>query len=321
MENLLAELAYELKQLGLPVNANKVKGPNNLWVKAAAQDLMTRKGESIILGGSSLSKEFHQLIAQINHELKAPVDYYPLSLSQVSSIKDLKSLCDDMNKGKIENLIILGANPVYDSPSDFDFAKSLSNVKNTVHLTNILDETSKLCSWNIAMNHYFECWGDAMTYDGYVSVVQPQIMPLFGSKSAIQVLSPIVYSKEQSAYDTVKSVWKSKIIKKGNFDRAWDKVLHDGLLENPVFNKVNVKPSSKASTKVLNDSFKLDNNKFEIIFNPSSSVYDGRYANNGWLQEIPKPVTSLTWDNAALISLKVAKKLNIKNGQMLEITV
>ena len=106
-----------------------------------------------------------------------------------------------MKKGKIENLIILGANPVYDSPSDFDFAKSLSKVKNTVHLTNIVDETSKLCSWNIAMNHYFECWGDAMTYDGFVSVIQPQIMPLFDSRSAIQVLSPIVYSKEQSAYD------------------------------------------------------------------------------------------------------------------------
>ena len=99
-----------------------------------------------------------------------------------------------MKNGKIENLIILGANPVYDSPSDFEFAKSLTKVKNTVHLTNIVDETSKLCSWNIAMNHYFECWGDAMTYDGYVSIVQPQIMPLFDSKSIIQVLSPIIYA-------------------------------------------------------------------------------------------------------------------------------
>ena len=127
MENLLAELAYELKMLGLSVNANKVKGPNNLWIKAAAKDLMTNKGESIILGGSSLSKEFHQLIALINYQLNAPVDYYPLSSSQVSSVNDFKSLCDDMNKGKIENLIILGANPVYDSPSDFDFEKSLDS--------------------------------------------------------------------------------------------------------------------------------------------------------------------------------------------------
>ena len=101
MENLLAELAYELKMLGLSVNANKVKSPNNLWIKAAAKDLMSNKGESIILGGSSLSKEFHQLVALINYQLNAPVDYYPLSLSQVSSINDFKSLCDDMKKGKI----------------------------------------------------------------------------------------------------------------------------------------------------------------------------------------------------------------------------
>jgi len=320
MENLLAELAYELKQLGLKIEAKKVKSSNNLWVKAAAKDLFDGRGESIIIGGSSLSKEFHQLIALINYNLKAPIDYYPLNMSQVSSVKNFESLCKDMKDGKINNLIILGANPVYDSPVDFDFAESLKKVKNSVHLTNIIDETSKLCSWNIAMNHYFECWGDAMTYDGHVSIVQPQIMPLFDSKSIIQVLSPIVHSKEQSAYDTVKNVWKSKIVKSGNFEREWDKVLHDGLYKKPIFKKVNVKPASKISTAVLNN-YSLDNDKFEIVFCPSSSVYDGRYANNGWLQEIPKPITSLTWDNAALISIKVAKKLNIKNGQMLEISV
>ncbi len=320
MENLLAELAYELKLLGLKIDAKKVKSANNLWIKAAAKDLFDRKGESIIIGGSSLSKEFHQLITLINYSLKAPIDYYPLNMSQISSLKNLKSLCKDMENGKIDNLVILGANPVYDSPSDFGFAESLKKVKNSVHLTNIIDETSKLCSWNIAMNHYFECWGDAMTYDGHVSIVQPQIMPLFDSRSVIQVLSPIVYSAEQSAYDTVKNVWKSNIIKSGNFEREWEKALHDGLYKKPILKKSNVKPISKVSTAILND-YSLDNDMFEIVFTPSSSVYDGRYANNGWLQEIPKPVTSLTWDNAALISMKVAKKLNIKNGQMLEINV
>ena len=320
MENLLAELAYELKLLGLKIDAKKVKSANNLWIKAAAKDLFDRRGESIIIGGSSLSKEFHQLITLINYSLKAPIDYYPLNMSQISSLKNLKSLCKDMENGKIDNLVILGANPVYDSPSDLGFAESLKKVKNAVHLTNIIDETSKLCSWNIAMNHYFECWGDAMTYDGHVSIVQPQIMPLFDSRSVIQVLSPIVYSIEQSAYDTVKNVWKSTIIKSGNFEREWEKALHDGLYKKPILKKVNVKPIPKVSTAILND-YSLDNDMFEIVFTPSSSVYDGRYANNGWLQEIPKPVTSLTWDNAALISMKVAKKLNIKNGQMLEINV
>ena len=321
MENILAELSFELRQLGLSVDANKVKSSNNLWIKAAAEDLMSNRGQSIILGGSQLSPEFHQLIALLNNQLNAPVDYYPLNLSQVSSLNDFKYLCDDIKNNKIKNLIILGANPVYDSPADFNFEDLLIKVPNSVHLTNILDETSKLCSWNIAMTHYFECWGDAMSYDGFASIVQPQIMPLFDSKSVIQVLTPMVYSKELSSYDTVKNVWKSDIIKSGNFERKWEKVLHDGLYDIPIIKKEKVKSSAKASTKQLNNTIKLDDNKFEIVFNASSSVYDGRFANNGWLQEIPKPVTSLTWDNAALVSLKVAKKFNIKNGQMIEIKV
>lgn len=321
MKSILAELSYELKKLGLSVDASKVKSSNNLWIKAAAEDLMSNRGDSIILGGSQLSPEFHQLIALLNNQLNAPVDYYPLSLSQVSSLADFKSLCDDIKNNKIKNLIILGANPVYDSPADFNFGDLLKNVPNSVHLTNILDETSKLCSWNIAMTHYFECWGDAMSYDGFVSIIQPQIMPLFHSKSAIQVLTPLVYSKELSSYDTVKNVWKSDIVKSGNFEREWEKVLHDGLYKNTIIKKEQVRPSSKTSTTQLNNFIKLDDNKFEIVFNASSSVYDGRFANNGWLQEIPKPVTSLTWDNAALISIKVAKKLNIKNGQMIEIKI
>ena len=321
MENILAELSFELRQLGLSVDANKIKSSNNIWIKAAAEDLMSNRGQSIILGGSQLSPEFHQLIALLNNQLNAPVDYYPLNLSQVSSLNDFQSLCDDIKNNKIKNLIILGANPVYDSPADFNFEDLLIKVPNSVHLTNILDETSKLCSWNIAMTHYFECWGDAMSYDGFASIVQPQIMPLFDSKSAIQVLTPMVYSKELSSYDTVKNVWKSDIIKSGNFERKWEKVLHDGLYDIPIIKKEKVKSSAKASTKQLNNTIKLDDNKFEIVFNASSSVYDGRFANNGWLQEIPKPVTSLTWDNAALVSLKVAKRFNIKNGQMIEIKV
>jgi molybdopterin-containing oxidoreductase family iron-sulfur binding subunit len=321
LEQLLAELSYELKQLGLPVSAEKVKSSNNLWIKAAAEDLMNNRGESIILGGPQLSSEFHHLIALINFQLKSPIDYYPLNKSQVSSRSDFSALCDDMKSGNIDNLIILGANPVYDSPSDFNFGELLKNVSNSVHLTNIEDETSKLCSWNIAMTHYFECWGDAMSFDGFASIVQPQIMPLFDSKSAIQVLTPLVYAKELSSYDTVKNVWKSEVIKKGNFERMWEKVLHDGVYENVLFEKQKIKSSSKPSTQFLNKPIKLDEGTFEVVFNASSSVYDGRFANNGWLQEIPKPVTSLTWDNAALISIKVAKKLNIKNGQMIEIII
>ena len=321
LREILLELAYELKVLGLKIDAKKFKSSNNLWVKAAAEDLMKHKGgESIILGGTQLSSDVHHLIASINYVLQAPIDYYPLDRSQISSTNQFAKLCSRMKKGEVEHLVILGANPVYDSPADFEFRKLIKNVPSTVHLTNIIDETSKMCQWNIALTHYFECWGDAMTYDGFASVVQPQIMPLFDSKSVIQVLSPIIYDEEKSSYDIVKSVWKSNIIKESNFDRKWEKVLHDGIYNKPLHQKQKIK-SSKPNSKIIDKLEKLEDGKFEVVFSPSSSVYDGRFSNNGWLQEIPKPITSLTWDNAALISMKVAKKLNVKNGQYIEISL
>jgi molybdopterin-containing oxidoreductase family iron-sulfur binding subunit len=160
-----------------------------------------------------------------------------------------------------------------------------------------------------------------MTYDGYASIIQPQIRPLFDSKSAIQVLAPVVFKEDRSSYDTVKNVWKNSIVKEANFERKWEKILHEGIYANSLLSSQKVRTKNKVTTAVLRKEQSLESNKFEVIFAPSSSVYDGRYANNGWLQEIPKPITSLTWDNAAFVSMKVAKKLNIKNGQMIEISI
>jgi len=318
---LLKELAGELKKLGLNINAKPIKTSNHLWIKTVAEDLMKDRGQSIIIGGSDLSSDLHCLIAGINNQLQAPIDYYPLDRSHITSMKDFKALCEKMKKGLIDNLIILGGNPVYDAPSDYNFELCLSKVKSAVHLSDFYDETSKHCQWNIAQAHFFESWGDAMTYDGYASVIQPQIRPLFGSKSALQVLTPVIFKEDRSSYDIIKKVWKDDIVKESNFERNWEKILHDGIYDNTLLKKKNVRSVKKVSTAVLSKDQILEADKFEIIFTPSSSVYDGRYANNGWLQEIPKPITSLTWDNVAFISMKVAKKLNIKNGQMIQVSL
>ena len=318
---VLKELAGELKKLGLNINAKSMKTSNHLWIKTVAEDLMKDKGQSIIIGGSDLSPELHCLIAGINSQLEAPIDYYPLDRSHVTSMKDFKALCEKMRKGLVDNLIILGGNPVYDAPADYNFEECLSNVKSSVHLSDFYDETSKHCQWNIAQAHFFESWGDAMTYDGYASVIQPQIRPLFDSRSALQVLTPVIFKEDRSSYDTIKKVWKDSIVKESNFERNWEKVLHDGVYSKSLIKSKKVRSAKKVSTAVLSKDQILETDKFEVIFTPSSSVYDGRYANNGWLQEIPKPITSLTWDNVAFISMKVAKKLNIKNGQMIQVSL
>jgi len=207
---VLKELAGELKKLGLNINAKSMKTSNHLWVKTVAEDLMKDKGQSIIIGGSDLSPELHCLIAGINSQLEAPIDYYPLDRSHVTSMTDFKALCEKMRKGLVDNLIILGGNPVYDAPADYNFEGGLSNVKSSVHLSDFYDETSKHCQWNIAQSHFFEAWGDAMTYDGYASVIQPQIRPLFDSRSALQVLNPVVFKEDRSSYDTIKKIWKTR---------------------------------------------------------------------------------------------------------------
>ncbi|MDC0918283.1 hypothetical protein OAQ61_04200, partial [Candidatus Marinimicrobia bacterium] len=214
--SVLRELAGELKKLGLKIDAKPVKSSNHLWIKTVAEDLIKNKGESIIIGGSDLPADIHCLITGINNQLKAPIDYYPLDKAHVTSMKDFKVLCKKMAKGAIDNLIILGGNPVYDAPSDCNFEASLKKVKSAVHLSSFYDETSKHCQWSIAQAHFFETWGDAMTYDGYASIIQPQIRPLFDSKSALQVLTPIIFKEDRSSYDTVKKVWKDSIVNEAN---------------------------------------------------------------------------------------------------------
>ena len=317
--SVLKELCSELKKLGLKTDARSVKTSNNLWIKTVAEELIKNKGNCIILGGNHLSAEAHAVIAMLNNQLVAPIDYYPLTRSHVTSSKDLDVLCKKMEKGAVKNLIILGGNPVYNTSADLEFATLMKNVENIVHLSNIYDETSKHSNWHIAESHFFETWGDAMTYDGYPSVIQPQIRPLFQSKSVIEILIPLVYGKEKRSYDLIKDIWKRKIAKQSNFENTWNKILHNGIYNKALLKAQGVR-SRNVSLLSLTDQ-KTKENQFEVVFVASSSMYDGRYANNGWLQELPKPITHLTWDNAALISMSVAKQLNIKNGQMLEITL
>tara|TARA_Y100001968_G_scaffold185252_2_gene169666 strand:- start:7736 stop:10819 length:3084 start_codon:yes stop_codon:yes gene_type:complete len=321
LDLVLKELCSELKKLGMNISTGSLKTSNNLWIKAVAEELMENKGSSIILGGSHLSVDAHAIITMLNDKLNAPVDYYPLDSSHVTSVDDFVGLCKKMKNGSIENLIILGGNPVYNAPADLKFESLIKNVQNIVHLSNIYDETSKHSNWHIAESHFFENWGDAMSYDGYPSVIQPQIRPLFQSHTAIDLLIPIIYGKESSSYDFIREVWKSNIIKNSNFEKQWNKVLHDGVHQKPLLKAYKALSSKQLSTASLNTKLKVKSDKFEVVFIASPSTYDGRYANNGWLQEVPKPITQLTWDNAALISMSVAKKLKIKNGQMLEISL
>ena len=229
--------------------------------------------------------------------------YYtePVEATPVNQLESLRELCADMAAGSVDTLLILGGNPVYDAPHDFDFITKLKRVHSTLHLSPHFDETSEYCQWHIPESHYLETWGDVRAFDGTVSIIQPLIAPLYSTHSAYEVLAAFSDKPGVTAYDAIR-----EHLKAAHAGTDWRKSLHDGVVENTTLAAISV-----ASAATLPPTNPTATDALEFIFRPDPSVYDGRFANNGWLQELPKPVTKLTWDNAALVSPKTAESLGL----------
>jgi molybdopterin-containing oxidoreductase family iron-sulfur binding subunit len=243
------------------------------------------------------------------------VSSQPINPVPSDQLGDFKSLVVDMDAGKVDWLVILNANPIYDAPADLKFATAFNNVKTVAHLGSHYDETGHQAHWHIPAAHYLEYWSDARAYDGTVSIVQPMIDPLYGGKTAHDVLQSLLNEPMLSSYAAVRQTWQSSI--KGDFETGWRKALHDGWIDGTAFDK-----GGKAGA-----GFKgavpppTPKDSLEIIFRPDPNVYDGRWNNVGWLQELPKPVTNLSWDNAAIVSGATLTKLNLEEDDIIEITV
>ncbi len=296
------------------------------WVRAVARDLKRQQRTSIIIAGEQQPPIVHALTHAMNEKLGnngATIVYTDtVEANPVSQIKSLQELTRDIDSGSVEILIIIGGNPVFNAPADLRFEKLLSKVGLRVHLSLYEDETSSLCHWHIPEAHFLESWADARAYDGTATLVQPLIEPLYGGKSAHELLAAFTGPSEHSGYDLVKDYWKSQKPSL-DFEKSWRKWLHDGFVADTSF------PPKQVSLKSLVVSGQLpvatgykqqttDNgpSTLEIIFRPDPHIHDGRFANNGWLQELPKPLTRLTWDNAALISPTTAEKLSVQNEDL-----
>ena len=233
-----------------------------------------------------------------------PVDANPVN--QTDSLKDLVA---DMRGGKVDMLFILGGNPAYDAPADFGFADALknTNIPLRVHLGLYQDETAELCQWHVNEAHYLESWGDARAYDGTVSIVQPLIAPLYSGKSANEMTAFLAGQAEPNGHELVQEYWK-KQAPGADFDAFWRKSLHNGWIEGTAFTAEVGQPKPRSSRRQLPATTK----SIEINFRRDPSVYDGRFSNNGWLQELPKPMTKMTWDNPVLIGPAMAERLGLK---------
>jgi len=292
----------------LPVAAEK-------FAEAVAKDLQKNPGTSLVLAGEQQSAEVHALAHAINAALgnAGTTVYYtePVEVNPVNHAESLHELAADIHKGKVDLLLILGGNPVYDAPRDWafsDFEQKLKKVHTVVHLSSHYNETSEFSRWHIPETHFLETWGDARAYDGTYSVIQPLIAPLYQAHSPFEVLAAFTDKPGVASYDSVREQVKS-ILGGGDVEKNWRKALNDGLIASTAFAPVAV--ASKFSPASLAPATSAKPGELEFIFRPDPTIYDGRFANNGWLQELAKPTTKTTWDNAALVSPATAKRLNI----------
>ena len=316
----IQEFAVELaRELGVLPAALTVlnNDPKRKWLAALARDLKKNGGRSVVLAGPRQPAAVHALAHWINQALGnhgKTVTY--VETSRRPQIPALKELVGEMAAGAVETVVILGGNPAYDAPVDLDFAAALSKVPVSIHLGAEANETAALAKWHLPEAHYLEAWGDARALDGTASIEQPLIQPLFNGKSASEVLALISGYKDQRGYDIVRNHWLAKW-PAATAEKTWRKCLHDGIVPGTASAPVAPAADGKRIARALAGVRALTG--IEVAFYPSSATWDGQFANNGWLQEAPDPMTKLTWDNAALLSPATARQLGAKNGDMISI--
>jgi molybdopterin-containing oxidoreductase family iron-sulfur binding subunit len=319
------EIDGSARALASAVGANgsgdAAAGDKAKFVSAVAADLQKHKGSSVIIAGDHQPPAVHALAHAINAELGnvgKTVFYTDLvNANPVNQIDSIKELVADMRAGKVDLLIIMGGNPAYDAPSDLNFADALksSNVAMRVYLGLYQNETAQLCHWNLNEAHYLESWSDSRAYDGTVSLVQPLIAPLYSGKSAHELMSALLGAPDATGYDIVRAYWQKQHTG-ADFEAWWRKSLNDGFIEGTAFapKSLSAKTSSMPATAGATAGL-------EINIRRDPSVYDGQFSNNGWLQELPKPLSKLTWDNAIQIGPKMAAREGLKSMDVISLEV
>ncbi|HVS09224.1 MAG TPA: 4Fe-4S dicluster domain-containing protein, partial [Planctomycetota bacterium] len=319
----LARLAGSLaRELGLAVPWPE-SAEHREWVRAAAEDLRSAGTAALVLAGIAEPPAVHALAHAMNAALGAAgstVDYLePISAGSEGAAgageeaSALRGLVDEMNAGVVDLLVVLGANPVYCAPADLAFASAYRKVRRTVHLGLYADETAALSTWHVPEAHFLESWGDARAADGTVSIVQPLIAPLYGGRTALEIVSAMAGEPGLSAYELVRAFWRRRRGDEG-FEAFWRRSLHDGLVAGTAFEPLALEVGELKELPAAPEPGGL-----AFVFRPDPSVWDGRFANNAWLQECPRPLTKITWENALLVAPATAARLDLEDGDVVEL--
>jgi MoCo/4Fe-4S cofactor protein with predicted Tat translocation signal len=289
---------------------------------AVARDLMANRGRSLLVTGVRQDADTHALVHVLNTALGnvgQTISYQPIDLPPLQPVDKLVA---DLKSGRIKTLLILGGDPVYNAPVDLDFTTALQNAATTVHLSDRVDATSRLCDWHLPRAHYLESWGDAVGWDGTRLAVQPLIQPLYKGRTSAEILSMLADETPRNGYQITRDSFNGGRAAPQNnpaFEKRWRKFIHDGLLQDSAGQGRALDLKADVITPPHHgDALGSDN--LEIVFSQDPSLYDGRFANNAWLQEMPDFMSKLTWDNAALISPATADELHVQHGDLIDLS-
>jgi molybdopterin-containing oxidoreductase family iron-sulfur binding subunit len=299
------------------------------WLESLAADLTAAGPRGLVVVGPRQPLVAHAIAWAINSHLGSIGATKAMSAIEASegverrsTFGDLAELAAAMKSGQVDTLICLGTNPVYDAPADFGFSDAYAKIPNTIHSGLWFDETAQASSWHIPMSHELEQWGDASAWDGTQSVIQPLIAPLHdATRSPIEMLAALL-GDNREAYEIVRENWRERRAG-SDFESFWRKSLHDGVVAGRGVD-VGVSIDLLAVRSAL-DGYSSpaspSKDSLEVVFRPCSKIWDGRYSNNAWQQEVPSAIERMTWDNAVFTSRKTAEDLGVSNGDVVKLTL
>ncbi len=333
---ILAARLFLKSGLSLPAGAEHLEGllrvhmndvNEHPLLEPLCKDLLRHRGRSLLTVGPRQTADVHVLAQLINDALGnvgKTVELVPDPRQDHGDRAQIEELAGQLKAGAISTLVIAGGNPVYNAPPELSVAGKLAGAETVIHLSQDENETSQHCSWLLPRAHYLEAWGDATGWDGTYSVIQPLIEPLYGGLSEIELLSMLISAEPRSGYELVRETYAQRF-GEDDFEARWRTALHDGLVAGSASAPARPTPDyGRALTGTDLDGVRVYGEEaatdgFELAVVPDPRVYDGRFANNGWLQEAPDPLTKLTWDNAAVISVADAAAQGLRDGDVIEL--
>ncbi len=309
-------------RLGLAVSAPSAPDQRmDAFAAAVVVDLSRHRGRSVVIAGERQPPAVHVLAHALNAELGGagatvtytdPVAVRP-PVAQGGSLGDLVAA---LAAGEVDMLVIAGSNPVATAPVDLDFGTQLARARLAIHMGLYRDETGNRTRWHVPEAHYMETWSDARAFDGTATIVQPLIAPLYAGVSIHALIAALIGDSGRTAHALVREHWQQK--RGSDFEAFWQQALHDGIVPDTAFPRKS--PAFRhAALAALTAPVATDRDSLEIVFAPDPCVWDGQFANNAWLQELPKPITTLTWDNAALLGPATAERLGLETDDLVEL--